>query len=89
MYKCSACGYNSAPGEDQRKHIVQRDIPKALWSSETRKEIVAEMPVCHNCYQLLQDGESFGNLHRRYHQWREVPLSVTAVKNRGKNLLAK
>jgi len=86
VYKCSACGYNSAPGEPQRRHIVQRDVPDRLGIG-TRKEIVAEMPVCHNCYRLLQEGESFGNLYLRYHRWTAVDTVITPKVAKG--LLAK
>lgn len=58
MYRCSACGRATQPGQPRRVHVVQRVVPMmTVVAGEpretTRTEIARELPVCHGCDHRL------------------------------------
>lgn len=72
MYLCQVCNACSEPGESLKVHTLYRYLPEqkrkiknidrngdilmTLDSSPSRTEILREIPVCHECKEMLDSG---------------------------------
>lgn len=76
-YRCSVCNNVSKPGEARRVFQITRERPKLIHvprdlhhpretTTTTREEIAQEIPVCFECYMLLEHGMAIEALKRRH-----------------------
>lgn len=59
MYRCDVCDAVTRSKDVRKTHKVERLIPNghdAFGNPKDRREIEREIPVCHECAQMLADG---------------------------------